>query len=238
MSRAKKYIVIALKIFRICLFVFSFLVMVFTLISVNNFDKDRGNGLAGNKFFIVVSDSMRPEFKSGDLIVTKAAKNLEVNPGDIITYYSIDPSSYGEIMTHKVISATEYSQKPAFITQGINVDKPDLYPAVKDRIIGKYRFSVPGVGYIFNFFRTPLGYFLIIFIPFIVLIAVEGVNFFRLVIRYKKEQDDYLSRQRAEIEQEKARAQQLFEELSMLRLLLEQGEAADTMTALTDGIEE
>ena len=68
-------------------------------------------------------------------------------------------------------------------------------------MLGKYQTKLPGVGRFFQFLKTTPGYIVCIFLPFLLLILVQGINSIRLFKRYKKEQIAEIEAQR---EQEKA----------------------------------
>ena len=73
-------------------------------------------------------------------------------------------------------------------TYGINTGEIDAAKVDPDFILGKYEGKIPVIGRFFNFLKTTPGYFICIFVPFMLLILYQGVNFFRLFRRYKKEQ--------------------------------------------------
>lgn len=87
----------------IMIVVFAITMMVFTLISVNTFDKN-DRDLFGYKFFVVKSDSMSAtDFDAGDVILTKELNPSDLVEGDVITFVSQNDDSYGEVVTHKIL---------------------------------------------------------------------------------------------------------------------------------------
>lgn len=76
--------------------------MIFTVVSVNTFDRaDRS--VFGYKAFIVLSDSMSAtDFSAGDLVLTKEVDPATLQAGDIIAFQSTNTESYGEVVTHKI----------------------------------------------------------------------------------------------------------------------------------------
>ena len=100
--------------------------MIFTVVSVNTFDRN-DRDLFGFKAFIVRSDSMsKTDFDAGDLILVKEVDPSTLKEGDIITYQSQGMENYGEIVTHK-IRRLEYAPdgQPAFRTYGTTTDTHD-----------------------------------------------------------------------------------------------------------------
>ena len=111
-----------------------------------------------------------------------------VKPGDIITFRSIDPANYGEVVTHKVQELTSYEGKDAYVTYGTANESADSYPALKEKVIGQYRFRLPKAGALFDYLKSPAGYFVLLFLPFFLLMLSQGIRFFRLFKQYKERQ--------------------------------------------------
>lgn len=195
---------------------FAFCVMVFTIISVRTVDQNRAT-LFGYKPFVVLSNSMQDTFCAGDIAVVKETDISTLEAGDIITFYSIDPSSYGEVITHKIREVTEYQGETAYITYGTTTDSDDMYPALRSQVIGEYQFRLPKVGYFFNFLRTPMGYVCLILIPFLVLILIQAIRFFRLLKLYRLEQQEEMEEERAMMQKEREETMKMMEELKLLR---------------------
>ena len=62
--------------------------MIFTVVSVNTFDRNDRN-IFGYKMFIVLSDSMKKtDFDAGDLVLVKEVDPSTLQVGDIISYQS------------------------------------------------------------------------------------------------------------------------------------------------------
>ena len=215
----KKALDIAVRIITTVILIFSVCVMIFTVISVNTVGKDAD--FLGYKPYIVLSDSMKDTFAVGDLSVSAQADPETLEPGDIITFTSIDPSNYGAVVTHKIREITEYEGEPAFVTYGTTTGVDDSYPVPFDNVIGEYKFRLPKMGYFFEFLTTPAGYVTVILIPFLVLIALQGAKFFRLVRQYRAEQQAELDTQRARAAAELEEARRMKEELERLKAQLQ-----------------
>ena len=226
----KKALDIAVRIITTVILIFSVCVMIFTVISVNTVGKDAD--FLGYKPYIVLSDSMKDTFAVGDLSVSAQADPETLEPGDIITFTSIDPSNYGSVVTHKIREITEYEGEPAFVTYGTTTGVDDSYPVPFDNVIGEYKFRLPKMGYFFEFLTTPAGYVTVILIPFLVLIALQGAKFFRLVRQYRAEQQAELDTQRAQAAAELEEARRMKEELERLKAQLQ--DAVSENQAKTD----
>lgn len=205
--------------------------MIFTVISVTTFNRN-DRDLFGYKMYIVNSDSMAAtDFNAGDLILVKEVAPSTLQAGDIITFMSQDTNSFGETVTHKIRRLTTDAEgNPGFVTYGTTTDTDDQTIVTYPYVLGKYQSRIPGLGLFFNFLKTTPGYFVCIFVPFMLIIVYEGVKFFNLFRRYKKEQMDEMQAEREKIEQERAANAQMLEQLQALKAQLE-GELQPTATA-------
>ena len=192
--------------------------MIFTIISVNTFDRtDRD--LFGYKAFIVLSDSMSAtDFSAGDLVLVKEVDPATLQEGDIIAYQSRSTENYGETVTHKIRRLTTTAEgEPGFITYGTTTDTDDERIVTYSDVLGKYRTHIPKVGSFFLFLKTTPGYIVCILIPFLLLILLQGFNCIKLFRQYKQEQTAELQAQREKLEAERAESQRLMAELQALK---------------------
>ena len=221
----KKALAIAGRVLTVLLLVFAVFVMVFTVISVNTVGKADADFL-GFKPNIVLSDSMQDTFAVGDLEISKKVDPATLAAGDIITFRSIDPANYGSVVTHKIREVTTYEGGLAFVTYGTTTGVDDAHPVPADRVLGKYVFRLPKMGYFFEFLKTPAGYVTLILLPFLVLIGLRAVRFVRLARQYRAEQREEAAAQQAQLEEEQRKNQEMREELDRLRAQLS-GEAPE-----------
>lgn len=196
--------------------------MVFTVISVTTFNRN-DRDLFGYKLYIVNSDSMsKTDFNAGDLILVKEVDPATLKEGDVITFMSQDTDHFGETVTHKIRKfATDAEGNPGFITYGTTTDTDDETIVTYPYVLGRYEHRIPALGTFFNFLKTTPGYFVCIFVPFMLIILYEGVKFFRLFRRYKQEQMEEMQAERAKIEEERAANAKMLEELQALKAQLE-----------------
>lgn len=198
------------------------LMMVFTVISVNTFNRN-DRTLFGYRAYIVNSDSMaKTDFDAGSLIFVKQVDPSELKEGDIITYISQDSENYGLNVTHKIRRFTVDKQgNPAFITYGTTTDVDDPTIVTYPYVVGRYEGHLEKVGTFFNFLKTLQGYIVCIFVPFMLLILYQGVNCITLFRCYKKEQMDELQAKQDAIDAERAENARMLEELKVLKAQLE-----------------
>lgn len=129
----------------------------------------------------VTSGSMSPAVKVGSVVVTRPIDTRTIELGDIITYYS--PQNV-QLTTHRVVGIEEDSP-PYFLTKGDANEEPDPYMVSSASIKGKVAFSMPLLGYITDFIKTPLGFCLILGLPGLIIIGLQVRNMWRGVSRGK-----------------------------------------------------
>ena len=193
--------------------------MVFTIVSVNTFDRN-DRALFGYKAFIVLSDSMSAtDFGAGDLVVVKEVTDPStLQVGDIISYQSLNSANYGETVTHKIRSRTVTENgDPGFVTYGTTTDTNDEIVVTYPFVQGKYVFSIPHLGDFFVFLKTPMGYVVCILLPFVLLIFYQGMNCVKIFRQYKAEQMAELQAEKDAIEAERKRSEAVMEELRAMQ---------------------
>ena len=212
-----------IKTTMVCLIVaLAVFMMVFTIISVTTFNRN-DRSIFGYKAYIVNTDSMAAtDFNAGDLVFVKRVAPSTLKEGDIITYISQNSESFGESITHKIRRKTVDAEgNPGFITYGTTTNTDDETIVTYPYIMGKYQNHIPKLGTFFNFLKTPQGYIVCIFVPFMLLILYQGINCIRLFRRYKAEQVEEMENEKAKIEAERAENAKMLEELQALKAQLE-----------------
>ena len=206
------WLIVALSVF----------MMIFTVISVTTFNRN-DRDLFGYKAYIVNTDSMSAtDFNAGDLIFVKEVDPTTIQVGDIITFISQNDESFGQTVTHKVRKLTrDANGNPGFVTYGTTTNTDDATVVTFPYILGKYQSHLPYVGTFFQFLKTPQGYIVCIFVPFMLLILYQGINCIKLFRRYKGEQLEEMNAEKARIEEERAQNAKMMEELLALKAQLQ-----------------
>src|SRR6056297_1241666 len=144
--------------------VFTILAIIALLLIVSIFP------ITGNyNFYVVQSGSMEPAIKTGSVIMVKPMDDYEI--GDIISFG--EPRPNNPPTTHRIYDMEVIEGKIYYITKGDANNAPDRDRVAKSEVIGKTLISVPYVGYLVSFARKPIGFFLIVIIPALVIIGDE-----------------------------------------------------------------
>ena len=225
----KKVLNIAKTVFVWLVIVAAVGMMIFTVVSVSTFNRYDRN-IFGFKMFIVQTDSMKAtDFAAGDLIFSKVTDTTTLKEGDIITFQSQDEESFGEIITHKIRRVTvDEGGQLGFVTYGTTTNTDDKTIVNHSLVLGKYVGKIPYAGTFFNFLKTTPGYIICILIPFLILILMQGVNCVKIFRKYRAEQMAELEAEKAQIAEERAKSEQMMQELLALKAQLAQQAAPVT----------
>jgi len=123
------------------------------------------------QFRTVMSGSMEPTLKIGDVVAAAPMDPSTLQVGDIITYQSPE---LGKTVVHRVTEEYRGSEL-AFITQGDANSAPDPSPVPAENVVSKVSFRIPLLGYIAQAVTSRLGVLLLVSVPALVIVA-RGVR--------------------------------------------------------------
>lgn len=187
----------------------SLILALFTVVSVLTVNKN-DRSILGYKFYVCLSDSMKAtDFEAGDLVVSKKVDVSTLKEGDIISFVSVDPVNAGETVTHKIKEVTKQGNLYKFTTFGTTTGTVDATKVDGVNVLGKYQFSIPKLGYFFNFIKTTPGYICCIFVPFMFIILVQLFNTIKTFKELKRIENKQIEDAKREIEEGRRRNEEL-----------------------------
>ena len=134
------------------LFIYLFAIGVIIAAVLFAADHSPQKSFFGYKYYTVLTPSMSPTYKTGDMVFVKLQNASDINVGDVITF---NPSSSSDAyLTHRVTQKLENyegSGVTCFKTKGDANDVEDAMLIDQDRVIGSVKFSIPKLGYIVRF---------------------------------------------------------------------------------------
>lgn len=165
------------------------LIFVF-LITLVVFTSSKNNGVSNIFGFMpmtVQSDSMKPTFSSGDLIIVKEVDDLySLKEGDVITFYTVIEGRR-VLNTHRIVNINKFDNSVSFSTRGDNNHVDDDLPAYASDIVGKWTGKkIGGAGNAMDFLRTKKGFFICVLLPMILFFLFELYKFIVALIEVKK----------------------------------------------------
>jgi signal peptidase I len=101
---------------------------------------------------VVLSGSMTPVLRTGDVSVVRSIAPLDARPGDIVTFR--DPDNGARLITHRVRAMHVQGDAVVFRTRGDanNVSEHWRVPASGE--IGRVIYSIPKLGWVLAYART------------------------------------------------------------------------------------
>lgn len=136
-------------------------------------NEDEVPGIFGRTPLIVLTDSMYPVIKSGDIIICKDIDPTDVKVGDVISFF--DPEGNGTaVVTHRVIGIITNEGNIYFRTQGDNNNAEDNASVPAENLVGIWTGTrVPFAGRVALFMQSTWGLIVCIFLPIAAFVAYE-----------------------------------------------------------------
>lgn len=192
----------------LCVILIPVLIVNCTLIVKSFVKPDETPDFAGVVPLIVLTDSMYPDIKSGDLIFATTVDASDVKKGDVISFYA-PQDNYETVWTHQVIDIVEQDGELYFQTKGVNNPTADAKLVPADKLVGKYsNVRLAGVGDVAMFMQTLPGLILCVVVPILLFVGYD-------IIRrrmYEKRNGEDVEALKAELEALRAQAAQNREE--------------------------
>jgi signal peptidase len=105
--------------------------------------------LSGAQPYTVLTESMRPTYPPGTLVVVRKGDVNRLPVGEVITYQI--KSGEPAVVTHRIVATgMDSSGARTYVTKGDNNPQPDAKPVEPAQIRGAVWYSVPYVGYVNN----------------------------------------------------------------------------------------
>ena len=158
MKKVIKKILSILKIIILILLILFALFTVYQKVFPNN------PSAFGFRTYSIITKSMEPVLKKGDVILVQERNTSSYKVGDIITFKGTSGDLKGKIVTHEIVGIKLENGKNIFYTKGIQNISED--PAVyENEILGKYIYKFKFFSLIDRIMDTKIGFILIIIIP-------------------------------------------------------------------------
>lgn len=151
--------------------------------------------VAGQEMYIVLSDSMKPAFGGGSLVLVEEVQPEQLQERDIIVFHS--QADFGAPTTRRIVEVHEIGRL-RFITRGDANNFNDPLPVLPHDVIGQVTRYVPYVGYLMDYVQTREGLILLIFVPGVLIILYELFKIFRQVSKGRGDRKDKRYSQYAE----------------------------------------
>lgn len=189
----------------LCVILIPILIINLTLIAKSYTNQDEVPSIGGKIPLIVLTDSMYPKIKSGDLIICQQTDAENVEVGDMISFF--DPAGNGtSIVTHRVVEIVEKDGQLAWRTKGDNNNTEDRLLVTADKLVAEYKGTrLPGLGNVALFMQTTPGLIVCVVLPILLLVGYDMIRR-RIYEKSKQEDTDALLAELEALRAEKASA--------------------------------
>lgn len=159
----------------ICVMLIPILIFNSILIIKSVVNEDKVPGVLGYTPLIVLTDSMYPDIKSGDIIICKDIDPTDIKEEDVISFFDPEDKNHTAVVTHKVIEViTDKDGNRYFRTKGINNNAEDKASVPAADVIGIWtEVRFPGAGHVALFMQSTWGLIVCIFMPLALFVAYE-----------------------------------------------------------------
>ena len=180
----------------LCIILVPILIINCTLIVKSLVNKDEVPSIGGAMPLIVLTDSMYPDIKSGDIIICKKINPEDIKVDDVISFY--DPAGNGTaVVTHKVVEVINNDGQLSFRTKGINNNTEDRLPVRADKVIAEYTgIRIPVAGNVALFMQSSTGLIVCVIVPIILFVGYDLIR----RKKYEKGNSDDVEALKAELE--------------------------------------
>ena len=137
----------------------------------------------GYRMFAVVTGSMEPVYKIGDVILVKTVDTNTLKEGDDVTYLGKEASFKDKVITHRIIKIEEKSGVKVFHTKGVATNSED--PTIEgNQIYGKVTKKLTILSFFHKYSSGNVGFFFFVVLPIMLLVGTEIVQ--TMLEKYEK----------------------------------------------------
>lgn len=127
------------------------------------------------RMFTVITGSMEPKYKVGDVLIAKNVEPSTIKIGDAISYQGVRGDAKDKVITHQVVGINKDAQgKYIFRAKGLAnlIEDPIVH---EDQLFGVVIYRSMLLSTIYKIVSTDIGFYLFIIIPIMFIIGSEVV---------------------------------------------------------------
>ena len=208
-KRIRRVLVNLVSLVSVCLIIASILV----LLKVITTKQGEAPSIFGYSLFRVVTGSMEPQIPVDSLILVKREEASNLQVGDVISFYSRDPSLLGEVNTHRIVEIHENEGSLSFTTKGDANNIVDRYDTREEDLLGKVVFSSASIGKFVRLLSNPLVFFPFIILPLAILIIKNIIDSVKTAKALVREEEEAAVREAIQAIREKKEQEKIEQEL-------------------------
>lgn len=165
-----------------------FIVLILLVVILQRVTKNNAS-IGGIRIFNIVTESMVPEYKVGDILISKSTSLDKIKVGDDIVYLGNKDTFTGKVVTHRVIDIEKNEDGTyLFHTKGIANIAED--PVVSgSQVYGVIIYKTVILSFISKIINNLYGFYFLIFTPLTILIVVKIIKIYQ-ERKYDEESED------------------------------------------------
>lgn len=189
-----KWVFSLINIAAVCLIAMS----IFVLLTVVLTPAGQVPQVMGFSVLRVLTGSMKPEIPEDSMLLIQKADAASLQVGDVISFFSPDPSLNGALNTHRIVGIAEVDGSLQFTTKGDANLIEDQYPVDESRVVGKVLFVSTRLGKLLRLISNPLVFGLAVLVPLVLILVGNLVSALKSAARLAKEEEEAAVRQALE----------------------------------------
>ena len=146
----------------------------------------------------VLTGSMEPTIPEGSMLLIQKTAPETLQTGDIISFFSPDPTLDGALNTHRIQQVVTEEDTLSFVTKGDANFLEDQQPVVAQQVVGKVIFISPLLGRFVRLISNPLVFCLAIVLPLFAMLISNLISVLRSAAKLAKEEEEAAIRQALE----------------------------------------
>lgn len=136
----------------------------------------------GWRAYVVMSGSMEPAVGLGSVVFTQ--KQTQYKIGEVITFAS--DANQKNFITHRIVDGIVSDANIEYTTKGDVNEEADNQKINHSQISGKVMLTLPYLGYLANFAKSPKGFIFLVIVPATIIIYEELKNLFSELKKFFK----------------------------------------------------
>ena len=173
-------------------------VSIFVLLTVVMTPAGQVPEVMGFSILQVLTGSMEPTIPEGSMLLIRRTDPQTLEEGDIISFYSPDPSLDGALNTHRIVGVDNSGEELRFTTKGDANFLEDQQYVEAQRIAGKVVYISPTLGKLVRLVSNPLVFGLVILLPLAAMLIANLIKALRTAAALAREEKEAAVRQALE----------------------------------------
>ena len=183
----RKYITSRVKIALKKLLYIVLIIMLYNifLITKSSLSQSGAKEVFGYRAYVIITDSMKPALRMGDVMITTKVPEDKIKAGNIITF-DIDDKN----ISHRIVSIKENDGKKEYVTKGDNNNTLDTYEVTYNDIQGVKVLVIPYLGSIVMLLGNKVYIVLLALLVLLIFLRMRRIESKRKIRREKKRNAD------------------------------------------------